>query len=42
MKDREGKPLRAPMASFAPIWSRMTPEDARAVARFLKALRPVK
>ena len=38
----DGRPIMPPMAFYAPFWSQLTPEDAAAVAKFVKAIPPVK
>jgi mono/diheme cytochrome c family protein len=38
----DGRPILGPMMSYTATWSRMTPEDATAVAKFIKSIPPIK
>jgi len=42
MTKPDGKPVMGPMALYAPLWSQLSDEDARAVAKFVKTIPPVK
>jgi mono/diheme cytochrome c family protein len=38
----DGRPILGPMMTYAAFWSQLTPEDASAIAKFVKAIPPVK
>lgn len=38
----DGKPILGPMMFYAAAWSQMTPEDAAAIAKFIKTIPPIK
>ena len=41
MKDAQGQPIRAPMASYRDAWSHLTDGDAQALVFFLRSVPPV-
>lgn len=41
-KQPDGRPIGPPMAMYAPVWSQLAPDDAQAIAAFIKSLPAVK
>lgn len=41
MEKADGSPIRGPMTLFQSAWSKLEPDDAVAIARFLKSLTPI-
>lgn len=39
---KDGKPIMGPMNMYRMAWSQMPPDDAVAIAKFLKSLKPIK